>query len=133
MKPSPKKLKETKEIYHTVVEHLIEEGYATDSDSADNIIKGMSDEWFETIIVEEDEKLLKARKKSIGRLNANPNVERTQEEDDYENPIDHSNPITTVKKVGNRSIVMSPSPRDPSGYMEVPTDYRARKRRASGR
>ena len=50
MKPSPKKLKETKEIYHTVVEHLIEEGYATDSDSADNIIKGMSDEWFETII-----------------------------------------------------------------------------------
>lgn len=50
MKPSPKKLRETKEIYHTVVEHLIEEGYATDSDSADNIIKGMSDEWFETII-----------------------------------------------------------------------------------
>ena len=50
MKPSPKKLKETKEIYHTVVEHLIEEGYATDSDSADSIISGMSDEWFETII-----------------------------------------------------------------------------------
>ncbi len=50
MKPSPKKLKETKEIYYTVVEHLIEEGYATDSDSADNIIKGMSDEWFETIV-----------------------------------------------------------------------------------
>ena len=50
MKPSPKKLKETKNIYYTVVEHLIEEGYATDSDSADNIIKGMSDEWFETII-----------------------------------------------------------------------------------
>ena len=50
MKPSPKKLKETKNIYHKVVEHLIEEGYATDSDSADNIIKGMSDEWFETII-----------------------------------------------------------------------------------
>lgn len=50
MKPSPKKLKETKNIYYTVVEHLISEGYATDSDSADNIIKGMSDEWFETII-----------------------------------------------------------------------------------
>jgi hypothetical protein len=50
MKPSPKKLKETKEIYHTVVEHLIEEGYATDSDSADSIISGMSDEWFETIV-----------------------------------------------------------------------------------
>ena len=50
MKPSPKKLKETKEIYHTVLDHLISEGYATDPDSADNIIKGMSDEWFETII-----------------------------------------------------------------------------------
>ena len=50
MKPSPKKLKETKNIYHKVVDHLISEGYATDSDSADNIIKGMSDEWFETII-----------------------------------------------------------------------------------
>ena len=52
MKPSPKKLKETKEIYHKVVDHLISEGYAIDSDSADNIIKGMSDEWFETIIDE---------------------------------------------------------------------------------
>lgn len=50
MKPSPKKLKETKNIYYTVVEHLIEEGYATDSDSADSIISGMSDEWFETIV-----------------------------------------------------------------------------------
>ena len=50
MKPSPKKLKETKNIYHKVVDHLISEGYATDSDSADNIIKGMSDEWFETIV-----------------------------------------------------------------------------------
>ena len=53
MKPSPKKLKETKNIYHKVVDHLISEGYATDSDSADNIIKGMSDEWFETIIEED--------------------------------------------------------------------------------
>ena len=50
MKPSPKKLKETKNIYHKVVDHLISEGYAPDSDSADNIIQGLSDEWFETII-----------------------------------------------------------------------------------
>lgn len=49
MKPSPKKLKETKEIYEKVVTHLIEEGYATDSDSADSIISGMSDQWFEQI------------------------------------------------------------------------------------
>ena len=50
MKPSPKKLKETKEIYEKVVEHLIQEGYATDEDSADLIIGGMSDEWFSLII-----------------------------------------------------------------------------------
>ena len=49
MKPSPKQLKETKEIYEQVVTHLIEEGYATDSDSADSIIKGMSEQWFEMI------------------------------------------------------------------------------------
>ena len=49
MKPSPKKLKETKEIYEKVVSHLIEEGYATDLDSADPIISGMSDQWFEQI------------------------------------------------------------------------------------
>ena len=49
MKPSPKKLKETKEIYEKVVTHLIEEGYATDVESADSIISGMSDQWFELI------------------------------------------------------------------------------------
>ena len=49
MKPSPKKLKETKEIYEKVVAHLIEEGYANDVDSADSIISGMSEQWFETI------------------------------------------------------------------------------------
>ena len=49
MKPSPKQLKETKKIYEKVVTHLIEEGYATDSDSADSIIQGMSEQWFEMI------------------------------------------------------------------------------------
>ena len=49
MRPSPKKLKETKEIYEKVVTHLIEEGYATDVESADSIISGMSEQWFETI------------------------------------------------------------------------------------
>ena len=46
MKPSPKKLKETKQIYEKVVNHLIEEGYATDVESADLIINGMSEQWF---------------------------------------------------------------------------------------
>ena len=50
MKPSPKKLKETKEIDEIGVEHLINEGYATDSISADSIINGMSDQWFKLIV-----------------------------------------------------------------------------------
>jgi len=50
MKPSPKKLKETKEIYEKVVEHLINEGYATDHESANSIISGMSDQWFKLIV-----------------------------------------------------------------------------------
>ena len=49
MKPSPRQLKETKEIYEKVVEHLIEEGYATDVENADSIISGMSEQWFEMI------------------------------------------------------------------------------------
>ena len=50
MKPSPRKLKETKEIYEKVVDHLIREGYATDCESADSIISGMSDQWFQLIV-----------------------------------------------------------------------------------
>jgi hypothetical protein len=52
MKPSPKKLKETKQIYEKVVEHLMKEGYATDEKSADLIISGMSDDWFNLIVEE---------------------------------------------------------------------------------
>ena len=32
--------------------HLIREGYAADQESADDIIKGMSEEWFNLIIEE---------------------------------------------------------------------------------
>lgn len=56
-------------------------------------------------------------RKSISRLNAAKNIEDKQADGDYENSIDHSKPYGKGK----------------SGYMEVPTDYRARRRRASGR
>jgi len=64
-----------------------------------------------------DSNTIKANKKSISRLNAAKNIEDKQADGDYENPIDHSKPYGKGK----------------SGYMEVPTDYRARRRRASGR
>jgi hypothetical protein len=63
-----------------------------------------------------DSETIKANKKSINRMNAAKNIEDKQADGDYENSIDHSNPT-----------------KGKSGYMEVPTDYRARKRRASGR
>lgn len=50
MKPTPKELQETYQTYERVVEHLISEGYADDKESADSIIKGMSETWFSLII-----------------------------------------------------------------------------------
>jgi len=49
MKPSPKYLKVTEEIDEKVVTRRIDEGYATDVESADSIISGMSEQWFEQI------------------------------------------------------------------------------------
>jgi hypothetical protein len=52
MKPTPKQTQEAVKNYEKLVEHLITENYAEDKESADNIIKGMSEEWFNTIISE---------------------------------------------------------------------------------
>ena len=50
MKPTPRESKEIHENYEKVKKHLIEEKYAIDSNSADKIISGMSQEWFDTIV-----------------------------------------------------------------------------------
>ena len=50
MKPTPRETKQIHEDYEKVVTHLIDEKYAVDSDSADKIIAGMSQEWFDTIV-----------------------------------------------------------------------------------
>ena len=52
MKPTPKETKEAYKNYDKVVEHLISESYADNKESADTIIKGMSEEWFNLIISE---------------------------------------------------------------------------------
>ena len=115
---NPRSVREKVEpdLFDAILEHLIAEGYADTNESALAIMANMSEEWREEILDEEDKKLLAARKKSIRRLNAAKNIEDRQAEGDYENSIDHSNPS-----------------KGKSGYMEVPTDYRARRRRASGR
>jgi hypothetical protein len=51
MKPTPKESKKIHENYEKVVEHLIEEKYTEDREGADNIIAGMSEEWFNLIIL----------------------------------------------------------------------------------
>jgi|TARA_A100001391_G_scaffold14378_1_gene8307 hypothetical protein len=50
MKPTPKQMQEVFKNYETVVDHLISEGYADDKESADDIIKGMSEQWYNLII-----------------------------------------------------------------------------------
>jgi len=52
MKPSPRQSQEIHKNYEKVVEHLIKEGYADDAESADHIISGMSESWFNLIIQE---------------------------------------------------------------------------------
>ena len=52
MKPSPRQTQEAHQNYKKVSEHLIREGYAPNKESADDIIKGMSEEWFNLIIEE---------------------------------------------------------------------------------
>ena len=52
MKPTPRETKEAHKNYEKVSEYLIHEGYAEDQESADNVIRGMSEEWFKLIIEE---------------------------------------------------------------------------------
>lgn len=52
MKPTPKQSKAIHENYEKVVDHLLKEGYAQDKESADSIINGMSESWFNLIISE---------------------------------------------------------------------------------
>ncbi len=49
MKPTPRETKRIHEDYEKVVAHLVSEGYADDAESADDIIKGMSESWFNLI------------------------------------------------------------------------------------
>ena len=50
MKPTPRETQEAYKNYEKVLKHLIEEGYAEDKDSADNIISCMSEEWYSLIL-----------------------------------------------------------------------------------
>ena len=70
MKPSPKQTQEAHQNYKKVSEHLIREGYAPNQESADDIIKGMSEEWFNLIIEElKTSKLLYQRQKNVLLVN----------------------------------------------------------------
>ena len=43
-------MREAKKAYEKLVEHLIEENYASNNVDADSIISGMSEEWYHMII-----------------------------------------------------------------------------------
>ena len=50
MKPSPREIKEAKKAYDKVVDHLISEDYARTKEDADQIISGMSEDWYYLIL-----------------------------------------------------------------------------------
>ena len=52
MKASTRETQQAHQNYKKVSDNLIHEGYAQDQESADDIIKGMSEEWFNLIIEE---------------------------------------------------------------------------------
>lgn len=50
MKHTPREIKEANAHYEKVVEHLISEGYTRDRYGAEDIISGMSEEWYSIIV-----------------------------------------------------------------------------------
>ena len=50
MKPSPREIKEAKKAYDKGVDHLISENYAKSKEDADQIISGMSEDWYYMIL-----------------------------------------------------------------------------------
>jgi hypothetical protein len=50
MKSTPREHKEALDRHATLVQHLIDEGYAQDEESANSIIMGMSEQWYSLII-----------------------------------------------------------------------------------
>lgn len=50
MEPTPKEHADAVAKRHKIVDHLMKEGYAEDKESADKIISGMSEMWFNMII-----------------------------------------------------------------------------------
>ena len=50
MEPTPKEHADAVAKSHKIVAHLMKDGYAEDKESADKIISGMSEMWFNMII-----------------------------------------------------------------------------------
>ena len=50
MKPSPREIREAKKAYDKDVDHLITEDYAKTKEDADQIISGMSEDWYYMIL-----------------------------------------------------------------------------------
>jgi|TARA_X000000368_G_C22920628_1_gene662879 hypothetical protein len=50
MKRSPREIKEAAKAYDKVVDHLVAEDYAKSKEDADQIISGMSEDWYYMIL-----------------------------------------------------------------------------------
>jgi len=160
--------KEEVDIYDLVLDHLLDEGFCDDVESAEVIMANMSEEWLDEILDEAVEIMsvtsptgerrkgsrVYSGRASLNRQNArklgelqkrqalNPRAQgsrsaRRQSEAEFE-----SNAKKSVTRLNAKPNTGDPSsdhqyhlgPEDKTSYYpEVPTDYRARKRRASGR
>ena len=143
------------DLYDVVLDHLLDEGYCDDVDSAEIIMANMSEEWLDDIL---DEAVIGAKKGTIRSVieKGGKSIKYVQSGGDIV-AGDRSADLRTGAAEGKRYLTNAKNQRrvelannrsikrlnaDPKhgykditidGYGSVPTDYRARRRRASGR
>jgi len=152
--------KEELDIYDLVLDHLLDEGYCDDVESAEVIMANMSEEWVDEIVeaveimsvTSPEGKLRKGtrirppqteHRRTFRRLAAlqkrqreNPKAISTRSAREQSSREVEKNTKKSLKNLNadpNVEVKHGYADIDSDGYRSVSTDYRARKRRASAR
>jgi hypothetical protein len=155
-----RKMNESVDIYDLVLDHLLDEGYCDDVESAEVIMANMSEEWVNEIVeaveimsvTSPEGKLRKGtrirppqteNRRTFRRLAAlqkrqreNPkaiSARSAREQSAREVEKNTKKSLKNLNSDPNVEVKHGYEDTDRAGYRSVPTDYRARKRRASGR
>jgi hypothetical protein len=149
------------DVYDLVLDHLLDEGFCDDVESAEVVMANMSEEWLDEILDEAVEimsvtspegKLRKGtrirppqteNRRTFRRLAAlqkrqreNPkaiSARSAREQSAREVEKNTKKSLKNLNSDPNVEVKHGYEDTDRAGYRSVPTDYRARKRRASGR